>query len=262
MFSKKTICFVTGSSRGLGESIALKFACKLPPGSVIVLLARSKDDLDNVKKRLLQESPHVVAVALCFNQSSQDQEHFRAVFSQTLESVSAKVTDFQQAVLVNNAGTVKPVVFVRNLPDVRELTEYLNINVSGVIALTSEFLKFFPSLSGLSRVIINTSSLAAVQPFKSWAMYCSGKAARDMFFKTVAMEEEDLRVLSYSPGPVETAMTDAIITSEDEGVRSWAKNAKAEKSLLTCDTSINKLVQILEKNVFESGARIDYFDEI
>ena len=175
MFSKKTVCFVTGASRGLGESIADNFARKLPAGSLIVLLARSEGDLENVKKRLLEKSPHVTAVSLRFDQSTQDQQVFEAIFAQTLDSANAKAEDFQQAVLVHNAASIKPVVYTRNLPDVQELSQYLNVNVSGVIALTSQFLKSFPASSGVSRVIINISSLAALQPFKSWAMYCSGK---------------------------------------------------------------------------------------
>ena len=177
MFSKKTLCFVTGASRGLGESMAVNFACKFPAGSLIVLLARSEGDLENVKKRLLEKSPHVIAVTRRFDQGTLDQKEFEAVFSQTLESACVKAEDFQQTVLVNNAGSVKPIVYTRNLPDVQELSEYLNINVSGVIALTSQFLKSFPASSSVSRVVINSSSLAAVQPFKSWAMYSSGKAA-------------------------------------------------------------------------------------
>ena len=39
-------------------------------------------------------------------------------------------------------------------------------------------------------------------------------------------------------------------------------DAKAEKTLLSCDTSVAKLIQILEKKSFESGAHIDYYDEI
>ena len=45
-----------------------------------------------------------------------------------------------------------------------------------------------------------------------------------MFFKVVAAEEEDVRVLSYSPGPLVTDMTDTLVDSEDEGVRKWAKS--------------------------------------
>lgn len=39
-------------------------------------------------------------------------------------------------------------------------------------------------------------------------------------------------------------------------------DAKAERTLLTCDTSVAKLIQVLEKNSFESGAHVDYYDEL
>ena len=35
---------------------------------------------------------------------------------------------------------------------------------------------------------------------QSWGLYCSGKAARDMMFKVLALESPDLRVVNYSPG--------------------------------------------------------------
>ncbi|KAK7110758.1 hypothetical protein V1264_014581 [Littorina saxatilis] len=262
MFSQKTICFVTGASRGLGKSIAKNFAAKLPAGSMIVLLARSDGDLEAVKNRLLENAPHVTTLVRQFDQSAQNQQVFKDVFSETLSAVGAKAEDFQQAVLVHNAGSLKPTVYTRNLPDVQELTQYLNTNVAGLIALTSEFLKAFPASSGVSRVVINISSLAGVQPFKSWAMYSSGKAARDMFCKVLAAEEPDIRVLSYAPGPLETEMTDKVIESEDADVHNWAKSAKAEKTLLPCDTSVAKLIHLLQKNTFDSGAHVDYYDEI
>ena len=58
--------------------------------------------------------------------------------------------------------------------------------------------------------------------------FVSAKAARDMFFKVVAAEEEDVRVLSYAPGPLVTDMTNTLIDSEDEGVRNWAKSEWSE----------------------------------
>lgn len=36
-----------------------------------------------------------------------------------------------------------------------------------------------------NNVLVNVSSLAALQPFESWCGYSSGKAARDMFHRRV-----------------------------------------------------------------------------
>ena len=34
----------------------------------------------------------------------------------------------------------------------------------------------------------------------------AGKAAREMFFKVMALENPDIRVVSYAPGPLKTDM--------------------------------------------------------
>ena len=34
----------------------------------------------------------------------------------------------------------------------------------------------------------------------------AGKAARDMLFRTMALEEPEIRILNYAPGPVDTDM--------------------------------------------------------
>lgn len=54
--------------------------------------------------------------------------------------------------------------------------------------------------------VINISSLCAVQPFKSWGLYCAGKAGRDMLFKVLAAEEPNVTVLNYAPGPLDNDM--------------------------------------------------------
>lgn len=54
--------------------------------------------------------------------------------------------------------------------------------------------------------VINISSLCAVEPFKSWGLYCTSKAGRNMLFRVLAAENPALRVLSYGPGPLNTDM--------------------------------------------------------
>ena len=49
-------------------------------------------------------------------------------------------------------------------------------------------------------------------------LYDPGKAARDMLFRTMALEEPDLRVLNYAPGPLDTDMqlTARTVTGDKE----------------------------------------------
>lgn len=76
----------------------------------------------------------------------------------------------------------------------------MSLNVSSCLCLTASVLQAFPQRAGVQRTVVNVSSLCAQQPFSSWVLYCTGKAARDMMFRVLAAEEPELRVLNYAPG--------------------------------------------------------------
>lgn len=53
---------------------------------------------------------------------------------------------------------------------------------------------------------------------KSWSLYCSAKAARDMLFKVLALEEAGtVQVLNYAPGPLDNKMQVIIIIIINKG---------------------------------------------
>lgn len=71
--------------------------------------------------------------------------------------------------------------------------------------------------------------------------------------QVLAKEEPDVRVLNYAPGPVETSMRNQLLE------QSWAEEIKAGEALttgMTCD----RLLTLLAKDDYTSGAHIDYFD--
>lgn len=81
-----------------------------------------------------------------------------------------------------------------------EVDSYMSMNVSSTLCLTAGILQVFLAHVGLRRCVVNVSSLCALEPFPSWVLYCTGKAARDMMFRVLAKEESELRVLNYAPG--------------------------------------------------------------
>lgn len=90
--------------------------------------------------------------------------------------------------------------YARTFTSRAEVDSYLSLNVSSCLCLTACILQAFPQRPGVQRTVVNVSSLCAQQPFSSWVLYCTGKAARDMMFQVLAAEEPELRVLSYAPG--------------------------------------------------------------
>lgn len=105
-----------------------------------------------------------------------------ARLSGTLKLDTIPIT-YSKAYLFNNAGTLGTLSPIRHhsTPDI---ISHININLIAPMVLTRHFLSLSCPL-----VIVNVSSLAAIQPFEAWGMYCATKAARDMFFRTLALEE-------------------------------------------------------------------------
>lgn len=169
----------------------------------------------------------------------------------------------QRVLLINNAGTLGDVSkgFV-DLADPAEMNSYWGLNLTSMLCLTSSILKAFPDSPGLHRTVVNISSLCAVQPFKGWTLYCAGKAAREMMFQVLAAEEPSVRVLSYAPGPLDTDMQQlARETSGDPDLRKRLQELKKKGELVDCKVSAQKLLSLLQKDTFKSGAHIDFYEK-
>uniref|UniRef100_A0AC35FLC0 Uncharacterized protein n=1 Tax=Panagrolaimus sp. PS1159 TaxID=55785 RepID=A0AC35FLC0_9BILA len=95
--------------------------------------------------------------------------------------------------------------------------------------------------------------------------YCVGKAAREAYFRNFALET-DSRVLNYSPGPVETDMiTEIGKSSFDPQIREMfsptsTQSVDTHRKRLSPKETVSKLIAIIDKNEFDNGGRVDYFD--
>lgn len=170
--------------------------------------------------------------------------------------------DIDRLLLINNAASLGDVSrFAVSFTDPEEINSYLAFNVSSALSLTAALLDAFPKRSGLQRCVVNVSSLCALQPFPSWVLYCTGKAARDMMFRVLAEEEPELRVLNYAPGPLDTDMhAEARTKSGDRALQSSLTAMHVEGRVLTCEESGAKLLKLLLEDDFTSGTHIDVYD--
>lgn len=125
---------------------------------------------------------------------------------------------YSRAVLVNNAGSVGHVSFANDLPSLAKLRSEMDFNATSAIWLSSRFSAIFgahkasqpdlvpscetvvmndaPHVSG--NIVINISSLAALQPFESWSGYSAGKACREMFHRYLLDTNSLLPVIALS----------------------------------------------------------------
>ncbi len=255
IFSGKVFCLITGASRGYGRAAARAFArcVDFEEGSVMVLVARSASDLQETKK-LVQDLNNKIEVRT---------EVFNLEDVASIQTLAPKLfsenTNFNTSILINNAGTLgdpsKKLVEPLSLDYYRK---FFDVNVISVIALIQEFCNAFKSQK---KVVVNISSLAAIQEMAHMSLYCISKAAREMLHKALACEEEDIRVLNYAPGPMETAMSmDIQLNCGNESSREFFKSLRETKKIIDPDVSAEKMIKVLKTNEFKSGDHIDFYD--
>uniref|UniRef100_A0A1A9WC54 Sepiapterin reductase n=1 Tax=Glossina brevipalpis TaxID=37001 RepID=A0A1A9WC54_9MUSC len=259
--NKKTYFLVTGASRGIGRTLAIEIAQKLKAGSVVVLLARNEDGL-NVTKKTIETSAKadILVQTYAIDLSKVKSEDFKQLLTDSIRKSGVTLKDFERAFIVHNAGTVGDVSKrAREVDDTIIWTDYYQTNVFSAIALNVEFFKLF---SKTPKLVVNLSSKCGIEPFKSMSFYCSGKAAREMYFRVLAMEEpNDTLVLNYAPGAIDTDMTVQVQneTMNTELREAFAKQ-RADQTMLTTEQTVAKFLQVLEAQNFKSGDHVDYWD--
>lgn len=261
LLKKKSFCVVTGASRGLGKCIAEKLAPKLAPGSLLLLMARTKAALDTLKTEIQPANNNISIIVKIFDQSNLEECANKEIFTDVLKENNNSLKDFEHAMIVHNAGTAGDLTkYASEMTDRGLVESSMNNNVTGTILLNAVFLQTFLKESVDCRTVVNISSLAAIDTFPSWSLYCAGKAARDIFFDTMSKEEPDIRVLNYAPGPLDTDMQRQCRECKDPGLRKVCIEMAETGNLLTCEESVTKLIKLLEENTFPSGKHIDYYD--
>ncbi|NXV07820.1 SPRE reductase, partial [Cettia cetti] len=264
-----TACVVTGASRGFGRSLARLLAPQLGPGSVLLLLARSAEALAELAAELRagatgsdtgSDTGSAELRVQCVAADLGCEEGLRragAAVRELLQDAS-----FGRLLLVNNAGSLGDVSkSFLDLTDLEDINSYFSFNISSALCLTSTALRAFGARPGCSRTVVNISSLCALEPFPSWALYCSGKAAREMLFRVLALEEPGVRVLSYAPGPLDTDMQLLARTrTGDPGMRQQFQRLQEKGQLIECSVSAQKLLRLLQEDSFPSGAHVDFYD--
>ncbi|MCL4138939.1 UNVERIFIED_CONTAM: hypothetical protein GTU68_066225 [Idotea baltica] len=255
-----TWLIVTGASRGLGAGICELFAPQMAPGSVVVGLARSKEGLDETARRVKEKNSQVQFIAITQDVSKCDVHSMEKILEDSLRLSNRK---FARTILVHNAASLGKLDYLRTLDDLNYVKEYFNFNISTVLPLTTLFLRICRSLASNPRIqVINISSLAAVSPIKSWGLYCTAKAARDMLFKVLAAEEKNVDVLNYAPGPLDTEMQIEVRScTSDPEIKSFMKGMADEGKLVKVEDTVKKLLGILQGGKYSSGDHVDYFDE-
>ncbi|XP_053610723.1 sepiapterin reductase [Plodia interpunctella] len=256
--SGPTYCVLTGASQGIGRALAVEVSKLLGPKSLMLLLARNKTELAKTAELCTSSNVKVLYESIDLSRSTNSQ--MKDALSKSLEGWNIK--DFATNVIFHNVGSLGNLsVETSKMGDVDELREYYDLNVFKVISLNTQFLKIFEEVEERV-VIVNITSLCAIKPMGGMAYYCSGKAAREMYFKVLAEEKKHIRVLNYSPGPVETAMIDFVLAEAvNDNLKDVFTSFKNQGTLLKPEATAKKCMKVLLAGRFTPGEHVDYFDD-
>lgn len=256
--SGSTYCLLSGASQGIGRAIAVEVSKQLGPNSIMLLLARNKAELAITAE--MCESKNVKVVHESIDLSKATATEMLDVIKKSLQG--RKVADFSTGLIFHNVGSLGNLAIdTARMEDVKELRDYFDLNVFNVISLNTQFLKVFEEVEE-RLVIVNITSLCAIKPMSGMAYYCSGKAAREMYFKVLADEKKHVKVLNYAPGPVETSMIDYVLAEAvNENLRDVFTSFRNQNTLLKPEVTAKKCMRVLKLSKFAPGEHVDYFDD-
>jgi glucose 1-dehydrogenase len=204
---------VTGSSRGIGESIAVEFA---KSGYNVLINSRNETDLRKSEEEILKNVNESVKVVHFSGDVSQ--EHVCLNLLNVAEQELGKID-----VLVNNAGINGP---EKNTTDIQsaEWDEVLDINLKGSFLCSREavrkmlgYMKDRRSNNRPSEYsIINISSVHQTTPMPLAVPYAASKGGMEMLTKTMALEVADrgIRINAIAPGAIATMMNIDVLQDE------------------------------------------------
>ncbi|MBI3501993.1 MAG: 3-oxoacyl-[acyl-carrier-protein] reductase [Bacteroidetes bacterium] len=190
---EKKVAIITGASRGIGRSIAKKFA---EHGANVAFTFLSSVEKG---KELEKELAAFGVKAKGFQSDASNSKACE-------ELVNEVVKEFGTVdVLVNNAGITRDNLLMRMTE--AQWDEVMNANLKSVFNLTKSIQR--PMLKAKKGSIINMTSVVGIEGNPGQANYAASKAGIIGFTKSVAQElgSRNIRCNAIAPGFISTEMT-------------------------------------------------------
>jgi benzil reductase ((S)-benzoin forming) len=200
---KPTLSIITGSSRGMGEALALQ--CLQAGHQVIGVARQTSAALASAAApgQLLQWQADLAEAA-------EPAERLRAHLQ------ACQPLDLAAVQLVNNAGVIAPLMPLADIP-LAETARALRVGLEAAMLLSTAFLDATRHWT-VPRRLLNISSGLGRRAMAGSASYCAAKAGMDHFSRALALEEaarpHGARVVSLAPGVIDTDMQVQLRTAD------------------------------------------------
>ena len=218
---KNKVVFISGASRGIGESLASYFAEK---DYYVVGTSRNDFEFKNASTNLIPIKLDITcreSITNCFD--------------------LLKEKNLLPNILINNAGITSDQLFLRMKDN--EWDDVISTNLTGVFNLTKIFIKNM--IKNREGRIVNISSISGLMGNPGQVNYSSSKAALNGFTKSLAKEvgSRNITVNNVAPGFIDTDMTSFL---QDEAKEEIINSIPLQR--LGNVDDVSKLVYFLTSN--------------
>ncbi len=191
---------VTGSSRGIGKSIAKKFL--LADFNVIINANKSVDELNRTLEEFQSLSKNIMAIRADVSDYSQCISMF--------EQINKNFGDVD--ILINNAGISYVGLFNQMSP--QQWKNVLDTNLNSVI--NCSHIAIQSMINKHSGIIINISSVWGNVGASCETIYSASKGAVNLFTKSLAKElaPSNIRINAIACGVIDTQMNNNLTAQE------------------------------------------------
>jgi glucose 1-dehydrogenase len=195
------VAIVTGSSSGIGQSIAIRFASE--GASVVVDYHGRSEGANETKSRAEAAGGRAITVQADVS-----------VLADTQNLVDQAYHQLGRCdILVNNAGIEKEAAFW----DVTEadFDAVLNVNLKGAFFLTQAFVRRLRDIKQPGR-IINISSVHEDMVFPNFSTYCVSKGGMRMLMRDLSVELGPLGITinNIAPGAISTPINTKLMDNK------------------------------------------------
>jgi 3-oxoacyl-[acyl-carrier protein] reductase len=168
------VAIVTGGSSEIGFEIARRFT---EEGAKVVIIGRNREKLEKARSSIKNYALNTVAIPCDITNESQ--------VIQTVDQVNQHYGKID--ILVNNAGTINEPIHFHEMKE-SDWLSLANVNLFGTFKMTKSVL--VKMLENKKGSIINIGSISSERaiPKVHLTVYCTTKAAINMFTKGIAIE--------------------------------------------------------------------------
>lgn len=194
------VAIITGASRGIGQSLAERFA---EAGAKVVISSRKQEGLDEVAKPIREKGGEVTPIVA----HNGDKAALQALVDKTV-AVYGGVD-----ILINNAATNPHFGPMLDAED-SMWQKTIEVNLMGNVWLTQAVVKVMRERGGGK--IINVASVAGIRPGAFQGIYSITKAGIISLTRTLGAElaGDNIQVNAIAPGLIKTKFAQAIWGNE------------------------------------------------